>query len=113
MNLFIDYASQQLYLISDGEYLKVGISSDPDSRVRALQTGHPKKLFVKFRFRLSDAIIPRTLENTLHRAMRTWRAEGGQEWFKNTVECREAFLQCFVGEMRSRGLNAVFQAASK
>ena len=33
-----------IYLISDGELVKIGYSQNPIKRLNQLQTGHPKKL---------------------------------------------------------------------
>lgn len=33
-----------LYIISDGDLIKIGVSKKPIKRLAQLQTGHPKKL---------------------------------------------------------------------
>jgi hypothetical protein len=36
--------NQKVYFISDGEFVKIGKSKNPDKRLREMQTGNPHKL---------------------------------------------------------------------
>ena len=57
---------------------KVGISKDPERRLRALQTGHPDKLQI---LHITETDITRTkmLETVIHRNLKHHRQTG--EWF--------------------------------
>lgn len=67
---------QHVYFITDGEYIKIGISNDTRSRLKSLQTANARKLRVA-------AIVPYggiELETELHLQFAHLRAKG--EWFK-------------------------------
>jgi hypothetical protein len=68
--------TNRTYFISDGEAVKIGYSTDPESRLRYLQTGHPKKLVL-----LGVCSIP---EPVLHEKFESLRLQG--EWFRLTPE---------------------------
>lgn len=77
----------RLYLIrSEGRprYLKIGISDDPERRVRDLQTGSPALLTL-----LAHITGCKERERYLHRRFRHLRAHG--EWFKDRAEIRRVF----------------------
>ena len=57
---------------------KVGISADPRSRLKALQTGHPEKLQIHYQV-ATDAAQTRLLETVIHRHIKFHRTHG--EWF--------------------------------
>uniref|UniRef100_A0A6H1ZYZ5 Bacteriophage T5 Orf172 DNA-binding domain-containing protein n=1 Tax=viral metagenome TaxID=1070528 RepID=A0A6H1ZYZ5_9ZZZZ len=68
---------EKLYFVQQGTRgpVKIGISKEPEERIKVLQTGNPKKL------RLIWTINPKSknVENTLHRVFLDERLEG--EWF--------------------------------
>lgn len=57
---------------------KIGISKNPDRRVRQLQTGHPLPLVVFHREEIADEKV-RGLERLIHRLLAHHRMKG--EWF--------------------------------
>lgn len=59
---------------------KVGISSDPDARLRNLQTAYPYKLCVAMQLSLASREIARAIETRIHHLLRDVRHEG--EWFE-------------------------------
>lgn len=75
-----------LYAISDGESVKVGFSKNPDTRLKTMQTGHPKRLQVAWRTYCADhkkeAIFQ---EKKLHRFLGKYLIRG--EWF--SAKCIE------------------------
>lgn len=73
-----------IYIIGDQhEYVKVGISKDPNKRVLQLQTGHPDKLTLLFteEFECTRKHLLR-IEKYIHRDLggRSYKKRG--EWFK-------------------------------
>lgn len=68
---------ENLYLIKCNEYYKIGIATDLDSRVAALQTGNPYPLVVIACFRYHNAGV---VEKAIHQKFADIRALG--EWFK-------------------------------
>lgn len=69
-----------LYCITDDSgYCKFGYSVNPESRVRALQTGHPSKLFLLHSISV-DPVRVRELERRLHEEIGLHRRVRG-EWF--------------------------------
>jgi hypothetical protein len=69
--------------------VKLGISADPDQRVRELQTGHPEPLKVLHREPV-DLERVRLFERLLHRDNNHHRLHG--EWFNLTVEQATAYV---------------------
>jgi hypothetical protein len=47
---------QSVYLITDGEFVKIGISSNLEERLKSLQIGNARKLKVLFNFELENAV---------------------------------------------------------
>lgn len=87
-----------LYAITDGEFIKVGMSSDVDKRLRNLQTASPRqlrKLWVCYAG--EDDKEARKYEKKLHRAIKRYAVSG--EWFR--PECMS-----IVEGWRVRSLNA-------
>lgn len=76
-----------LYVIaargSDEGPVKLGLSADPDARLRTLQTASPQPLEIRHREPV-DARIVKDLERLLHRDMGHRRRRG--EWFAMRVD---------------------------
>jgi len=72
-----------IYVITQGDEsdfkAKIGISSDPESRLKTLQTGSPKDLKLSFSFPVPD---DKELEGYLHERFEDRRLNG--EWFDFT-----------------------------
>jgi hypothetical protein len=66
---------QSIYIIGDGEFVKIGIATDPAQRLTALQTGNPRPLKL-----LAQFIGDREFEAKLHRDYAHLRVHG--EWFR-------------------------------
>ena len=70
--------------------VKLGISADPDSRVRQLQTGHSEQLQVFHREPVNEDRI-KLFERLLHRDNRHHRVRG--EWFNISVDHAISYVQ--------------------
>lgn len=70
--------SKSLYLITDGNALKIGISDHPSKRLKQLQTGHPKPLKLLFSIETEKA---RSIEAHLHKILSHSRSYHAREWF--------------------------------
>lgn len=70
--------SSYIYIISNGEAFKVGLSKDPKRRVRQLQTGNPKKLSLEYCVEIEEAPV-KILESIMHRYLKLNHLSG--EWF--------------------------------
>lgn len=64
--------------------VKIGISNDPDRRVRQLQTGHAEPLRVLHREPVGDAARAKAFETLIHRNVAHLRRRG--EWFAMSGE---------------------------
>lgn len=72
-------ATSYIYIIgSDHPPYKVGISKDPERRLRNLQTGHPQKLRIHC-LRETNGERTKLLEGAIHHHLRMHRTNG--EWF--------------------------------
>ena len=82
-----------LYVITDGEFQKIGTATNPHTRVKELQTGNPRKLHVLKTFEHENA---QKLERAFHYLMDSGRQQG--EWFKMTERELHGItmvLECF------------------
>lgn len=70
-----------LYAIGDGECVKLGVSTDVGKRLNSMQTGHPKKLKVLWKFFVGRERAPAfKAEKKLHKYCKKFKLRG--EWFK-------------------------------
>ena len=65
-----------VYLITDGEYVKIGVAHDIIDRVRKLQTGNAKKLIVLAYQKCPNAY---SIEKALHKKYKHQKVSG--EWY--------------------------------
>ena len=73
-----------IYIIgTDRPPYKVGISTNPQKRLRELQTGHPERLHVLHE-QPTQSDRTRLLERVIHRHLKHRRLEG--EWFDMDLE---------------------------
>ena len=75
-----------IYVICEAQdptCVKIGLSRDPDRRVRQLQTGWSQPLVVFHREEIPDGKV-RGLEKLIHRLLAHLRLQG--EWFELTPE---------------------------
>lgn len=80
-----------LYAISDGTHIKIGVSGNVNSRLSTLQVGNTRPLYIvlKLNCRAEDAAYK--LESILHKRYAESRISG--EWFAITEETLTADLQ--------------------
>ena len=78
-----------VYLITDGKYVKIGQSEDPEKRLKCLQTGNAKPLRIIKKWSVTgrDNVFNRPvtnvqLEKNLQSCFIHKKSEGGNEWFK-------------------------------
>ncbi len=71
-----------LYLITDGEHTKAGITNDPKRRLGMLQTGNPKPLSILLTCPMRNEEDARRLEKAVHDKYSAYRMMG--EWFNLT-----------------------------
>lgn len=70
-----------IYLISDGEKVKIGYSKNPQKRLKQLQTGHPNRLKL---IKIWDAEPVK--EKLLHRMLWMFHKDCKGEWFTIGVD---------------------------
>jgi predicted GIY-YIG superfamily endonuclease len=73
--VYVYFVSQQ----RDGR-VKIGVSSDPDRRVKEMQTGNAKPLTVIARFPFPNRASAMAIERELHEKYSRFRVSG--EWFR-------------------------------
>ena len=73
-----------VYIIAnDKDYIKVGISKDPNKRVKQLQTGNPNKLKLLFTEEFEckrDHLLK--IEKLIHKSLSPYKEDCMGEWFK-------------------------------
>lgn len=65
-----------IYLISDGNYYKIGHSKNPEKRLAQLQTGQGRKLFLVKTWETDNDLA---VEKRLHKMF--WQNKTRGEWF--------------------------------
>lgn len=70
-----------IYIISDGEYIKIGKANDVEKRIKELQTGNPKELKI-IRTIECDEIFATRIECELHKILDKHKIRG--EWYSIT-----------------------------
>jgi hypothetical protein len=84
-----------LYAIGDGESVKLGISTNIGNRLNSMQTGHPKRLKVLWKFFVGREKAPSyAAERKLHRFCKKYKLRG--EWFKG--DCMDIVNQFSLKE---------------
>mgnify|MGYP003298784138 CR=1 FL=1 len=68
-----------VYLVSDGEYIKIGKATNIANRLNGIQTGNPRKCQVLAAIPCKSGNSASVLENYLHTQYAKFRREG--EWF--------------------------------
>lgn len=68
-----------VYLITDGRFIKIGVSKDVETRLNLLQVGNPKELSIIADYEVEK---PAKLEKIIHEHYRDKRTNS--EWFKLT-----------------------------
>jgi hypothetical protein len=63
--------------------VKIGLSVNPDKRLRQLQTGHPARLSLFHTMEVESAKVA-LMEKIIHKTVRPWRGVG--EWFYLSVD---------------------------
>jgi len=72
-----------LYAISDGESVKLGVSTDVRKRMKSMQTGHPKELSIIWKyFTGTNKTKAYGAERKLHKFCKQYSIRG--EWFKSS-----------------------------
>lgn len=77
-----------VYLISDTEDYKVGVSNNVEKRIKTLQTGNKKRLDVIVKF---ETNTPYKLEHWLHRTYQPYKNNRLGEWFSLPDEIANDF----------------------
>lgn len=73
-----------IYVIgSNNPPYKVGISKDPNRRLKNLQTGHPYPLEIHL-LKETDVAKTKLLETVIHRHLKLYKTNG--EWFNLSLE---------------------------
>lgn len=84
MPINIAMAVSYIYIIgADQPPYKVGISKDPQRRLKNLQTGHPQKLRIHD-LKETNAEKTKLLESAIHYHLKHHRTHG--EWFNMSLE---------------------------
>ena len=95
-------------------HVKVGYSTEPEKRLRAVQTGsaYPVRMYSSFYF---DSVpAARAFEGEAHRRLREWEAPAGNEWFEATAgEVHRILVDIGSGRGRVRGWWLAVRARSR
>ena len=79
-----DTETKQIYIIKCNECYKVGISNNPQKRLKELQTSNPYKLTIINTYPCDKAIVR---ESIIHMKLNEWHIRG--EWFSASIKMIE------------------------
>jgi hypothetical protein len=85
-----------LYIVCDASesVVKIGYSTDPESRCRSLQTGYPLPLRVYYTVEVDQSRV-RLLERQIHFELGPYRTRG--EWFRiSAARARSLLDYCII-----------------
>lgn len=86
--------STHLYILSCDGKMKIGVTSNIDKRIAALQTGNSSKIYLEY---IEERLNPHKAESYLHKCFSNKRLEG--EWFENlTVDMIRSRLMIFFDQ---------------
>ena len=68
-----------VYAVTDGEYIKIGKTLNPNDRLSSLQTGNARTLRLLYLIPVKDESVALAVERRMHTMYRDYRLEG--EWF--------------------------------
>ena len=88
-----------IYIITDGQDYKVGISKLPDKRIKNLQTGNSKILTIVEVYKVEESLVFK-LEKQCHRRIQSYYPKRG-EWF---TQASQWHVQVLVEEVLDRYL---------
>jgi len=77
-----------VYIITDGELVKIGVAKNVENRLKGLQTANGRKLRVVYVF---DGNMG--LEKALHRTFKEYKTIAANEWFKVDLNVLESGLK--------------------
>ena len=90
------YKIMFLYIVCDASesVVKIGYSTDPESRCRSLQTGYPLPLRVYYTVSVEESRV-RSLERKIHFELGQYRTHG--EWFRIPADRARSLLDyCII-----------------
>ena len=97
-----DIGYAYLYIINacGTGFYKIGISSNPNKRLKTLQTASPHSLKIidKFKYRRDKAY---KLEQYLHKYFKSIKCKGGKEWFNINNEILSN-IKCIIDNFKER-----------
>lgn len=82
--------SKKLYIARANDYFKIGISENPEERIKQLQTGNPEPVDLYAEFEAEDAA---KCESRLHKRFEGFRIQG--EWFKLDVRIVDGIINLY------------------
>lgn len=68
-----------IYFISDGEFVKIGKANNPQMRIKQIQTGNARELYIMGLIACESSYQANMLEGALHKYFNKYRKCG--EWF--------------------------------
>lgn len=72
-----------VYLLSDGEYVKIGYSKNPKKRRKAVQSGNPRQIKLVAKKEVAGRNRALAIEQSLHKQYGKYRKVG--EWFCGSI----------------------------
>lgn len=92
---------QKLYIIRCGDthLFKIGISKDPEKRIKQLQTGNPNLLKLLYQFAVAEKIpVPASkIEATIHSFLKEYHNKHViNEWFELTNDEVVNIAKCLI-----------------
>ena len=111
--LYSNNIPASVYFITDGSYVKIGVAIDIKKRIKQLQTGNARKLFLLMKIEFSNGGPAYAAETDLHEMFKDKSKNG--EWFRILNDDRfiHMFFQQKQDDLLEDGLKFMVQKISK
>lgn len=90
-----------IYCISDGQFLKIGYSYKPLERLQLFQMGNPRKLSLVYSKPPRILLTAKDVESAVHKRLRKFHLRG--EWFDVPLEMAIATIQEVSRDLLMKG----------
>lgn len=90
--------NKKLYIMQCNNYIKIGVSSYPEKRIKDLQTGNPYEIKLLLAINSDDAY---QLENQFHKYFKN--INSGGEWFEINEDVKNFVKYLKIKEYKESG----------
>lgn len=91
-----------IYMMRCGDFLKIGISDDPERRIKDMQTGNPIEIKMLDKIKLKSRENAMTLEVGIHEHLKSLGLHVRGEWFERHAKAVNCFNRVKLSVKRGK-----------